>query len=93
MKKPNLSPGLVGLDIGFHLAACVLVGYGIGWLIDRNLAWETPWFTMVFVLLGAGAGLQYVVRLAARIGDDDNPYAPRDDDPSAAKGGSEDDAR
>ncbi len=80
LKRPNQSPGLMGLAIGFHLAACVFVGFAIGWLIDRRFAWETPWFTVVFVLLGSAAGLRHVIRMAERMGDDDNPYASSPDE-------------
>jgi len=54
------------LNLSFTMAACVLVGYGIGWLIDRKVGGDTPWFTFVFVILGMLAGLREAVRAAGR---------------------------
>lgn len=36
----------------------VLVGAGIGYLLDRAFHTKTPWFILVFTLLGAVAGFK-----------------------------------
>jgi ATP synthase protein I len=41
----------------------VVVGAGLGWLIDRWLG-STPWGLMVFLLLGFAAGVLNVMRSA-----------------------------
>lgn len=70
------APAVEGMGIGIELAACVLVGYGIGWLIDRKVGTETAWFTLLFVLLGTAAGLRRVFRLAMRIGEENEQRPP-----------------
>jgi ATP synthase protein I len=58
----------------------VLVGAGLGWLIDRWLG-VAPWGLMIFVLLGFAAGVLNVMRSAGVVpgrGIDDGPG--RDDE-------------
>jgi len=52
-----------GFRLSSELIAGVLVGAGIGWLIDRWLG-SLPWGTFVFALLGFTAGVLNVVRSA-----------------------------
>ena len=53
--------------IGTELVAAVAVAVGIGLLLDWWL--ETgPWFLIAFIILGAGAGMLNVYRVANRLG-------------------------
>ena len=52
-----------GFRLSSELVAGVLVGAGIGWLIDRWLG-STPWGLIVFLLLGFAAGILNVMRAA-----------------------------
>lgn len=53
--------------IGTELVAAVAVAVGIGLLLDWWL--ETgPWFLIAFIILGAGAGMMNVYRVANRLG-------------------------
>jgi ATP synthase protein I len=52
-----------GFRLSTELVAGVLVGAGLGWLIDRWLG-TTPWGLMVFLLLGFAAGVLNVMRAA-----------------------------
>jgi ATP synthase protein I len=56
-----------GYAVGFRLSsefvAGVIVGAGIGWLIDRWLG-ISPWGLTVFLLLGFAAGVLNVMRSA-----------------------------
>ena len=52
-----------GLRLSSELVAGVLVGAGIGWLIDRWLG-VSPWGLIVFLLLGFAAGVVNVMRAA-----------------------------
>ncbi|MBV9756123.1 MAG: AtpZ/AtpI family protein [Alphaproteobacteria bacterium] len=61
------SPWSVGLRVGVELVAALVVGVGIGWLLDRWLH-TRPVFLAIFVLLGGAAGVRNVYRV----------FAPRD---------------
>lgn len=52
-----------GLRLSSELVAGVLVGAGIGWLIDRWLG-ISPFGLVVFMLLGFVAGIVNVMRAA-----------------------------
>jgi ATP synthase protein I len=52
-----------GFRLSSELVAGVVVGAGIGWLIDRWLG-ISPWGLLVFLLLGFTAGVLNVMRSA-----------------------------
>jgi ATP synthase protein I len=52
-----------GFRLSSELVAGVLVGAGLGWLIDRVLG-VAPWGLIVFLLLGFAAGVLNVMRSA-----------------------------
>jgi ATP synthase protein I len=52
-----------GFRLSSELVAAVLVGAGIGWVLDRVLG-ISPWGMIVFLLLGFVAGVVNVVRAA-----------------------------
>jgi len=52
-----------GFRLSSELVAGVLVGTGIGWLIDKGLG-TLPWGIFVFALLGFAAGVLNVMRQA-----------------------------
>ena len=52
-----------GFRLSSELVAGVLVGAGLGWLIDRWLG-IAPWGLIVFLLLGFAAGVLNVMRSA-----------------------------
>ena len=52
-----------GFRLSSELIAGVLVGAGLGWLIDRWLG-SLPWVMFVFALVGFSAGVLNVVRSA-----------------------------
>jgi ATP synthase protein I len=68
-----------GFRLSSELVAGVLVGAGIGWLIDRGLG-ISPWGLIVFLLLGFAAGVLNVMRSAGLIAgpalDDGNRQGP-----------------
>lgn len=55
-----------GFRLSSELVAGVLVGAGIGWLIDHWLG-VSPWGLIVFLLLGFAAGVLNVMRSAGLI--------------------------
>jgi len=52
-----------GFRLSSELVAGVVVGAGLGWLIDRWLG-SSPWGLMIFLLLGFAAGVLNVMRSA-----------------------------
>ncbi|MES0068985.1 AtpZ/AtpI family protein [Mesorhizobium sp. M0074] len=68
------------LKLSSEFIAGVVVGAGIGWIIDR-LAGTTPWGLIVFLLLGFGAGVLNVMRsagLMAEFGQSDKQRDPKE---------------
>ena len=57
-----------GFRMSTELVAGVLVGAGLGWLIDRWLG-ISPWGLIVFLLLGFAAGVLNVMRAAGVVRD------------------------
>jgi ATP synthase protein I len=69
-----------GFRLSSELVAGVLVGAGLGWLIDRWLG-TLPWGMFVFALLGFTAGVLNVMRSAGVVsgGVPDSTVERRDD--------------
>ena len=61
-----------GFRLSSELVAGVVVGAGLGWLIDRWLR-ISPWGLIVFLLLGFAAGVLNVMRSAGIVPDRDFP--------------------
>lgn len=66
----------LGLKIGSEFVAGVLVGAGLGYLIDQ-LAGTTPWGLIVFLMLGFAAGVLNVMRATGRVAEP-RPHGLRD---------------
>ncbi len=62
---PKTAAGWV-LRLSVELAAGLVVGGVIGWLLDRWIG-SSPLMLIVFFLLGAAAGLYNVIRSAMRL--------------------------
>jgi ATP synthase protein I len=80
-----------GFRLSSELVGGVLVGAGVGWLIDRLLG-ISPWGFIVFLLLGFVAGVLNVMRSAGVVPGPslrDGP-PPRDLPPGAREGGQAD---
>jgi ATP synthase protein I len=54
----------VGFRAGVEVVSALVVGIGIGWLLDRWLG-TWPWLFLVFFVLGSAAGVMNVYRLFA----------------------------
>jgi ATP synthase protein I len=55
-----------GFRLSSELVGAVLLGAGIGWLLDRWLG-ISPWGMIVFLLLGFAAGVLNVMRAAGAV--------------------------
>jgi ATP synthase protein I len=49
------------MELPFVLIACILVGGGLGYLLDKKLA-TTPLFVLLLGFLGFGAGIWEIIR-------------------------------
>ena len=54
-----------GFKISAELIGGVVVGGGLGWLLDKGLG-TFPWLFILFFLLGSAAGILNIVRQAQR---------------------------
>lgn len=70
LKYESSSAGL-GFRMGIELMVGVVVGLGIGWLLDRWLDTK-PLFMIVLMILGMGAGILNVVRASKELDKADN---------------------
>jgi len=73
-KTPGFSSGnkemsgySMAIRIGTELVAALIVGAGIGYLLDYWLDTK-PWFLVVFFFLGSAAGVLNVYRAASGLG-------------------------
>ena len=57
-----VGPWGVGLRAGVEVVSALMVGIGIGWLLDHWLG-TWPWLFLVFFVLGSVAGVLNVYRL------------------------------
>lgn len=69
----------MGFRAASELIGGVVVGSGIGWLLDRWLG-TWPGFFILFFLLGAAAGMLGIIRMAQRQTTPPAPSVPRDRD-------------
>lgn len=52
--------------IGTELLAALIVGGGLGWVIDTYVLGTTPWGLVIGLMLGAAAGVRNAYRMAQR---------------------------
>ena len=68
--SPSSDPFYAGLGqavrVGTELLAALVVGGGIGWLVDTYLFDSGPWGVVIGLILGAIAGVLNVYRSAQR---------------------------
>ena len=57
---------LRAVSLGFEIATPVLLGAGIGYLLDRHFGWG-PWGMVAGVIIGAVAGFWNAYKFAVKI--------------------------
>jgi ATP synthase protein I len=62
--NPTGSAMSLGLRAGSEFVSAVILGLGIGWVLDRALH-TNPAFLIVFFLIGVAAGIWNVIRLTS----------------------------
>ncbi|HEY4192619.1 MAG TPA: AtpZ/AtpI family protein [Mesorhizobium sp.] len=65
-KKGSLAGYGQALKLSSEFIAGIVVGVGIGWMIDR-LAGTSPWGLIVFLLLGFCAGILNILRSVGKV--------------------------
>ena len=55
------------LSVGMVFPVSIVMGYGIGYVLDRWLG--TSWLKIVFLLFGVAAGFVSFYRMVSRVGD------------------------
>ena len=63
-ESPAGSAMSLGLRAGSEFVSAVIIGLGIGWVLDRALH-TNPAFLIVFFLIGVAAGIWNVIRLTS----------------------------
>ncbi|MCL2248710.1 MAG: AtpZ/AtpI family protein [Oscillospiraceae bacterium] len=53
-------------QVGISIIACVAVGIGLGWFLDRLLN-TTPWLMLVFTIFGIVAAIKSIFEFAKKI--------------------------
>lgn len=65
-RQGDMSTLARGLRIGAEFVAAILVGSGIGYLIDL-VAGTTPWGLLIMFMVGFAAGILNVTRVVAEL--------------------------
>lgn len=65
--QQSMSTLAMGLRLGTEFAAAILVGTGIGYVIDQ-VAGTRPWAMLIMFMLGFAAGILNVTRVVAEMG-------------------------
>ncbi len=65
--RPRATPSPVGhaLELGVQIGGCVIIGLGIGILLDRWLG-SSPWMMLLFLAFGFAAAVRTLLRFVSR---------------------------
>jgi ATP synthase protein I len=66
-KSEKGGPLGLAFRVSVEIVSAVAVGVAIGWLLDEWLG-TRPWLMLVFIVLGGGAGILNVYRMASGFG-------------------------
>ncbi len=53
-------------SVGLNLVFSTFIGLGIGYFLDKKVFGTSPWFTLIFLVLGIIAGFRELWRFANR---------------------------
>ncbi|MDP3296960.1 MAG: AtpZ/AtpI family protein [Thermodesulfovibrionia bacterium] len=57
----------VASTVGINLVISTFIGLAIGWLLDNKVFNTSPWFTIIFLILGIAAGFKYLFKIVSKI--------------------------
>lgn len=69
-EKPLFKQFLDASSVGIHLVISTFVGFALGYIIDRNFN-TSPWFLIIFLILGIVSGFRELLKVAKQQGRDD----------------------
>src|SRR5215217_6379159 len=78
--SPEMSGMARGMRIGTEFIAAILVGTGIGYLIDLGLG-TSPWGLLIMFLVGVAAGIKNITRVVAHMNAASSPLPASAGDP------------
>ncbi|MCH7517948.1 MAG: AtpZ/AtpI family protein [Candidatus Dadabacteria bacterium] len=67
VRKQKKYKWLVFIAIGFELGFSVIAGIVLGQYADKWLETETPWFTIIGLIVGMVAGFSLLLRMIKRV--------------------------
>lgn len=74
--KQLLEASTVGLNLVLATAVGLAMGLGIDYLLNKWFGWHTsPWFTIIFLIIGIISGFRDLFRIAKR---SDNESSKKD---------------
>jgi F0F1-type ATP synthase assembly protein I len=55
-------------QVGLVFVFSILIGFGLGWYLDQKVfeGRTAPWFTLIFLAFGIGAGFRNLWKVAVR---------------------------
>ena len=62
----------IASTVGINLVISTFIGFAIGWLLDNKVFNTSPWFTIIFLILGIAAGFKYLIKIARKMGNNKN---------------------
>ena len=57
----------VASTVGINLVISTFIGLAIGWLLDNKVFNTSPWFTIIFLILGIAAGFKYLFKIVSKM--------------------------
>ena len=57
----------VASTVGINLVISTFIGLAMGWLLDNKVFNTSPWFTIIFLILGIAAGFKYLFKIVSKI--------------------------
>ena len=57
----------IASTVGINLVISTFIGFAIGWLLDNKVFNTSPWFTIIFLILGIAAGFKYLFKIVSKI--------------------------
>lgn len=68
-KRRSLQQLNLALSVGMVFPVSIVIGYVIGYLLDRWLG--TTWLKILFLLFGIAAGFVSFIRMVSQVGNDE----------------------